>query len=374
MIYVKRITALLMAFLVIVTGVSCGQSGKDYIYKNKTEDYIFSHTDFVIDKNFYTYWLARYKAVLMYTYSDFDDTEEFWSQNLGNGSAYDVLTAYADETVKNYLVGVYLFSKYGLSMGDSKIQAIDSQLSEIVNDGYEGNVAELNKQAYEYGINYNMLRQIYIAEAKTEIVREFMLASVLSSKLTEELRDSYLYENYARTEHIFIATEYAYNTDKDGNFIYDENGKYTVSLTDEQKDEKQALIREIDSLSLTAENFSEYRQKYNEDPSMDEYENGYFVNLKTDLNKKYITASLSMQTGEVKKIETDIGVYYILKKPMIAKAYNDAKNSDFFPNYDSILLDHLYWEEMKTHYKDITVNEELKKSISIIDITPCFDF
>ena len=370
----KKITAVFMAVLMLIVGVSCGDSGKDYIYNNKTEDYIFKHTDFVIDKNLYTYWIARYKAVLKYTYSDFEDTEKFWSQDFGNGSACDVITAYADETVKNYLVSVYLFSKYGLPMTESRVNSIDSQLAEIVNDGYDGDVSKLNEQAYQYGINYNMLRQIYIAEAKTEIVREYLMLSVLRSKLTDELRDSYLYDNYARTEHIFIATNYAYNIDEDGNYIYDENGKYTSALTDEQKAEKQGIVDEIDSLGLNAENFDEYRKKYNEDRSLDVYENGYFVSLKTDLNKQYITAALSMEVGEVKKIETDIGVYYILKKPMIAKAFNDKKNADFFSSYDQVVLDYLYWEEMKSHYKNITVNEELKKSISIKDVKPCFDF
>lgn len=369
----KKAIALILTSVVIFMSVSCGDSDKDYIYKNDTDEYVFKHTDFVIDKNFYTYWLARYKAVLMYSYSDMDDSEEFWSQNLGTGSAYDVLTAYADETVKNYLVSVYLFSKYGLSLG-SRVNAVDSQLAEIVADGYEGNVALLNEQAYEYGINYNMLRQIYIAEAKTETVRDYLMSVVLRSKLTDELRDSYLYDNYARTDHIFIATKYAYNIDEDGNFIYDEYGNYTQNLTDDQKREKWTLVNQIDAEGITAEKFAEYKEKYNEDTSIDSYSNGYFVSLKTDINKQYVISALSMEVGEVKKVETDIGVYYIMKKPMIAKAYNDSKNSDFFPNYDSVVLDYLYFEEMKTHYKDVVINEELKKSISIKEVKPCFDF
>ena len=43
-------------------------------------------------------------------------------------------------------------------------------------------------------------------------------------------------------------------------------------------------------------------------------------------------------------------------------------------DYDSVILDYLYWEEMKVYYADITVNEALKNSISIVDIEPCFDF
>ncbi len=370
----KRIIAAALSVCMCLAGASCAGSSKDYFYKNKTEEYIYRYGDYTVDKNFYTYWLARYKAVLMYSYSDIEDTDEYWNKDYGNGSADVVLTAYADETVKNYLTSLYLFSKYGLSMSEDKVDSVDSQLSEILLDGFEGNVAKLNEQAYEFGINYNMLRQIYIAEAKTEIVYNYMTGALLSEKLNDELRDSYLYDNYARTTHIFISTENSYNIDEDGNIIYDSDGKYTAELTEEQKKEKQELIDKIDDAAPNSENFSEFQKQYNEDPAVDKYENGYFVSTQTDYDTRYITAALSMETGEVKKVQTDDGVFYILKKPMIAKAYSDSKNKDFFPDYDKTVLDHLYWEEMENYYKEIIVNEELKKGISIKTVRPCFYF
>jgi hypothetical protein len=259
-------------------------------------------------------------------------------------------------------------------MSNSKLASVDSQLAEIVADGFEGNVAKLNEQAYEFGINYNMLRQIYVAEAKTESVYNYMIGSVLSGKLNDELRDSFLYDNYARTSHIFVSTKYSYNIDKDGNLIYDSNGKYTVELTEDQIKEKKSLITKIDEIGLNADNFAEYQKQFNEDPAIKKYENGYFVNSKTDMDTAYITAALSMNTDEVKKVETADGVYYILKKPMLAKAYSDTKNADFFPAYDATILDYLYREEMEKLYGEITINEELKKNISIKTVKPCFYF
>ncbi len=370
----KSLLATLLIFAVVLCTVSCGANKGDYIYKNNSDEYVYKYGDYSIDKNFYSYWLARYKAVLMYTYSDISDTAEYWDTDYGSGSADAVLTAYADETIKNYLMSVYLFSHYNLAMNDNTVKTVDSQLAEILEDGYEGNVALLNEDAYVYGINYNMLRQIYLAEAKTEIVYSYLTSKILGDKLNDEMRDKYLEENYAHTTHIFVATEYDYNIDKDGNVIYDSNGSYTTELTDQQKKEKQEKIAEIEALDLTVDNFSEYQKKYNEDIAVDKYKNGYFVSSNITFDTSYVTTALTMQPGEIKKIEGENGVYFILKSDMSKKAYSDKDNADFFKDYDNHVLDYLYWQYMEELYADITVNDEVKKNISIKTVEPCFYF
>ncbi len=192
--------------------------------------------------------------------------------------------------------------------------------------------------------------------------------------MSDELRQSYLDENYAHTTHIFVATEYDYNIDENGTLIYDSDGKYTVDLTEEQKSEKRKKISEIDALELNSENFFEYQEKYNEDPAIKEYKNGYFVSSKIDYDTAYISAALTMEVGEIRKVEGENGVYYILKQEMPKGAYSDSDNADFFEKYDSYILDYLYWQEMDVHLDKITVNESLKKNISIKTVTPCWHF
>lgn len=368
-----KIASVFLLIAVMICSISCG-SQKDYFYKNNTKDYVYKYGDFVVEKNFYTYWLARYKAVLMYTYSDIKDAEEYWSSEYGNGSADEVLTAYADQTVMNYLASLYLFNKHTLSLSESKVNSVNTQLSEILEDGYDGNVASLNSEAYKYGINYDMLRQIYLAEAKTEVVYSYLTETILNEKLTDDLRASYLNDNYAHTTHIFVATEYSYNIDKDGNIIYDSNGNYTTELTEDEKKEKQNKIKEIDALTLTADNFAEYQKQYNEDPAINLYKNGFFISTSNNYDAAYSTTALTMKPGEVKKVEGSEGVYYILKQEMPSKAYSDKDNSDFFENYDKNILDYLYWQYMEEVYKEISVNEEVKKNISIKTVEPCWYF
>ena len=353
--------------------VSCG-AAKDYFYKNNTKDYVYKCGDFVVDKNFYTYWLSRYKAVLMYTYSDIKDTDEYWDSDQGNGSANDVLTSYADSTIKNYIASLYLFDKFSLDLGSSKLSSVETQLSEILEDGYDGYVSKLNEEAYKFGINYDMLRQIYLAEAKTEVVYSYLTGDVLKNSVTDEMRDKYLDENYAHTTHIFVATEYSYNVDKDGNIIYDSNGNYTTELTDAQKKDKQSKIAEIDALEINVENFADYQAKYNEDPSLKLYKNGYFVSTNNNYDTAYVTTAMTMKPGEIKKVEGSQGVYYILKQDMPQKAYSDTENKDFFDKFDNHILDYLYWQYMDKIYADISVNEQVKKNISIKTVEPCWYF
>ena len=369
----KRIITLVLAAVMVLSMASCNGGG-DYFYKNNSSDFVYKYGDYSIPKNFYHYWLARYKAVLMYTYYDIEDTDAFWNKSYGDGTANDVYTAYAEETIKNYLVSLYLFDFYKLEFGNSAEQAIASQLAEIIADGYEGNVAKLNEEAYEFGINYKMLREIYIAEKKAEMIYDYMCANVLNSKLTDELREQYMRDNYAHTTHIFVSTEYAYNIDKDGNIIYDEEGNYTTKLTEEQKKEKQKVIEELDSVELNTINFNEYQKKYNDDVAIDKYKNGYYVSSNISFDTAYVSAALTMKEGEIKKVEGTNGVYYILKQEMPKAAYADKDNSDFFVDYDKSVLSYLYWEFKTDLYKDIETNDKNKEGLTIKSVAPCWYF
>ncbi len=369
----KRILALTLTAVLLLFSIGCNIS-KSYFYKNNSQEYIFKYGDYSINKNFYTYWTARYKAVLMYTYSDIDDTDSFWDGEYGESSANELFTAYSDETMKNYLMSLYLFDFYKLSLSDTKLREVATQLSEVLADGYDGNIASLNEEAYQWGINYEMLGEIYEAEAKTEAVYDYVINNVIKSKLNDEARESYLNSNYANTTHIFINTEFKYNTDEKGNYIYDDKGNNTLDLTDEEKKEKQKLIDEIDSMSLSSVNFFEVQKKYNEDPAIDEYKNGYFVSSNIDFDSAYTTAALTMKEGEIKKVEGENGVFYILKKSMPKGAYADSGNADFFVDYDKTVGDYLYWDFMAELYTKIEINTEVKKDITIKTVSPCWWF
>ena len=368
----KRILAVTLLALLVFSAVGC--SSGSYFYKNKSDEFIFKYGDYSVTKNFYTYWMASYKAGLMYQYSDIDDTDTFWNSAYGDSTANEVYTANADMLIKNYLMSLYLFDFYKLSLSQSKAAQLEKQLSELVADGYDGNIANLNKEAYEYGINYDMLKEIYLAEAKTEAVYDYVLTNVVNSKLTDEARESYLKANYAHTTHIFVNTEFKYNVDDKGNYIYDDKGSNTLDLTDEEKKEKERIIAELDSSSLNTVNFTELQKKYNDDPAIDKYKNGYFISANIDYDTSYVTAALTMKEGEIKKVEGKNGVFYILKQSMPEKAYADEDNADFFVDYDKSVSDYLYWEFMSGLYTKIEINTELKKDITIKSVPPCWYF
>lgn len=380
----KRITSLLLVLLIVCASlVSCNGS-KDYVYKNNTKEYIFRYGDYTIADNFYSYWVAAYKAILMYQYYDIEDTDSYWDKDFGSGTANDVLTAYADENIKQYLISCYLFDKYKMVLSDEVGKTVDQQLSGILSDVYEGNVADLNKDASEYGINYKMLRAIYLIEAKAEIVYDYLSKNVFSAEISDEIRDEYLAANYAHTTHIFVATKYKYNfkLDENGNVIYDKNGdpvfdsesNATTDLTEDEIKEKEKIIAEIDALELNADNFDAYVKKYNEDVSADKYKNGYYFSSKNDYDAKYISAALSMKEGEVKKVEGTNGVYYIKKESMDQKPYSNKENADFFDDYDNNVIGYMYSKFMAEHFGDISVNDALKKTITIKTVAPCWYF
>ena len=371
---IKRFLGIILALLTVISTVGCSTGG-NYFYKNNSSEYVFKYGDYSINDNFYKYWLARYKAVLMYTYYDIDDTSAFWDKSYGDGgTANEVFTAYADETIKNYLMSIFLFDDLGLTLSEATLRSVDEQLEEIVADGYEGNVASLNEEAFEYGINYNMLREIYIAEKKTEMVYDHLCENILKDKLSDDKRDQYLSENYAHTTHIFVSTKYSYNLDKDGNPIYNDDGSYTTELTREEIAKKEEIIKEIDGADLNLVNFLEYQSKYNDDIAIDKYKNGYFVSTNISFDTEYVTAALTMKPGEIKKVQGTNGVYYILKEEMPERAYSDKDNADFFADYDKKVLGFMYWEYMDELYKGIDVNKDVKSQYDIKSIAPCWYF
>lgn len=255
---VIRIAAVLMAALMLVMSLASCSSGKTMLQLGKQK----------ISLNLYELYLSRQKGTLCttYYYGSKAKYDEFWQTTIStDGTTYnDYWTAYILQCVKVYLAAVYMFEEeYQLTLPQTYIDEIEEKLEELVIGDGDGSKAALNAILAEYGVNYNMLRDAYLIDAKVQYLQEYLYGSDLS-KVSDDLKQQYYEDNYVRFKQILLPKyEYVYETDKDGTVIYYEPSE--GSETGKMLYDKSTGIRKFDDAgnALTDENGSVIY--YNED-------------------------------------------------------------------------------------------------------------
>ena len=158
----KKITAILLALLIcVMTLTSCSGGGKK-LMKLEGES---------LSVNMFQLFLSRMKGTLKY-YGYEVDKSSFWKTvvSLKEGTTYDdYFRATILQQAVYYVVAEKLFDDAGLKLSADDEEKIDDLLA-----AYEkkaGSKTKLNESLKEYGINCDMLREIYTLEAKIELLK-----------------------------------------------------------------------------------------------------------------------------------------------------------------------------------------------------------
>lgn len=197
--------------LPLLTGCS-GKNGKT----------LMSLEDTTLSVNVYELLLTRMKGTLAKQQYQVD-SDAFWATVVDKqGSTYnDYFRLTILENAKTYLVGIYLFDEvYGLTLPDSTIAGIDAELTEFVDYDGDGSKTAFNQILAEYGVNYDILRQAYIMEAKIAALKVHLYGSD-ASKIAPNVQEEYYQEHYVRFKQIFLASYYyQVEVDQNGDDIY----------------------------------------------------------------------------------------------------------------------------------------------------------
>lgn len=200
-----------------------------------------------IDTAFYEFMLSRVKGDLENSGYDVD-SDAFWSTKIeGSDMTYEeYYNQRVLEDCKNYLSALALFDEL-VAEGDisglpqAYYDEIDEQVQLYIDLGYIGDGSEdkLDELLSEYGIDTKTLREIYIAEAKIQYVKEYIYGGTDASKIGDNVKKEHYEENYYRFKHILIGNfYYEYVRDEFGNIIYF-NGEDGPALYDYEKGEKR---------------------------------------------------------------------------------------------------------------------------------------
>ncbi len=352
----KKIVALALAVLIAVSALcGCSSNGKT----------LMTLGDKTISVNFYELLLSRFKGTMAYYGFDVSD-DDFWDTiiDLEDQSTYcDYFTESVLDNAKSYLCILYLFDELKLELPESYINDVDSELADMVESIGQGSKTKFNSIVGEYGVNYNILREAYILEAKYSYLQESLYGKD-GAKIADNVKEEYYKENYYRFKHIFLYTYKAiYETDENGDYIYfnsdgtisynkekgalkyDENGQaikdskgnaiyYTEdgkiaydkiagerayvydengypkieAYTDAEVEAVRQMSETIMSRLDNGEDFEKLMSSYNEDLGGDKYTNGYYItaDAQFDYDSEEIVRAVTqeMSVGEYRKFET----------------------------------------------------------------------
>ena len=226
----RRVAALLLACLMLVSSIallaSCAKA-TPMATLGKNE----------VTVNMYQFLLSRVKGKLGRAgYSV--DSADFWDTVVDkNNTTYDEYfrqTALSD--VRYYLAALQVFAERGLTLPDATYDSIDAEIDDLI--ATAGSKSALNAELKAFGVNVDILRDIYVMEAKIDYVREQIYGKD-GSKVAANLRQEYLENNAVAFRHVLIRSfDYVYKTDENGDDIYylpSENNEKVNNIAYNQK-------------------------------------------------------------------------------------------------------------------------------------------
>ncbi len=398
-----------------------------------------------IDTAFYEFMLSRVKGDLYNSGYDVD-SESFWNTKI-EGSDMTYEEYYSQRVLddcKTYLAALVLFDQL---VADGDIEGlpqayydeIDEQIQLYIDLGYigDGSKEKLDGMLSEYGVDSDTLREIYIAEAKVQYVREYIYGGSDASKIADGVKEDHYKENYYRFKHILIGNFYyeyvrdefgnviyfngedgpalydlengikrdddgdgMYNKDSNGEtiaydketgeYLYDKENGMTRFVTDDKgaikkfyytKDEMVARLQMANQLcNIEKKDFAEFEKKgadssVNTDYSKTfEISNGiYMSDLEKSTYSGYMLEMLNtvkaMKVGDIAMVEGEDGYHVIMKYDLDLGAYAENNSQKWFQNFNSSLIDKMFFDKCQGLFDDIEVNSQnIKDAKSIKDI------
>lgn len=342
----------LAAVMLVMTLAGCGSESPAAIIVG----------DVRISSNMFCYWMSRYKAMFLYAYfGTTTDNSQYWTAQLADGvTAGDFLEALAISNIKSNAVCLKLFEDYGLQLSKDEINAVDEKVNQKISAA--GSKSALNSALSAYGANVNVLREVYLAEAKLTALQSYLFGDNGIMKVTDAELDAYYKENYYHDKHILVLTAAKYVTDAEGNPEVDSStGAYkTEELSEEEKAAKIELAADLEKRIAAGEDFDALVAQYTEDLGMQHFKNGYyFTSASTYLPTDVINAVKELKIGDVQTVETTAGIYIVKRYELEDKAYADENLAAMFSDMSSAVTSIKLQNLVAEHADEIVTNDEI---------------
>lgn len=367
----KRLIRLLAGLLAAVLLFVCAGCGS-------TAATALSFGDVKINANVFSYWMSKYKA--MYLYSMFGtttDNVQYWTYEMAQGTGVTVGDYFGSMAVSNIgsnAVMLKLFADYGLSLSPEEQNSIDNAITSMISKS--GSKSALNSALSPFGVNADILKQIYVMEAKINAVKNYLYGENGTEAATADELNKYFNENYYRCKHILIRTDVKYERGADGLPIVDQETQTykTLPLTADEIEEQRALAKDLELRVASGEDYDALVIQYSEDTGMQRYDDGYYVTSATTfLPAEIISEVMKMKVGEVKTVNTSFGISIVKRYDLIDGAYNtDPYKSEQIGDLASIVNTVKLQELISSYANLIEFNDTVIKDYPIAYCTPNF--
>ncbi|MCD7782610.1 MAG: peptidylprolyl isomerase [Firmicutes bacterium] len=339
-----------------------------------TEPALIEYDDVKITAPMYMYYLSHYKAVFLSVYSEVSDTDAFWDSMTEDGITYEeYFTEVIIENLKKTVVAAWLFDYMGLTFTSSMKEEVEDGIDELCYYLCGGDKDAFDEYLSDYGIDADTLYDIYVIDAKISYAYQYLYGASGILDVSDEEALAYAQENYALIGHLYVNNKFKYETDSDGNYLYDEEtGEYyRFDLSDDELAEKEEIIAAVKEGLDEGTSFEELWNLYSEDQL---YEGGYYIyEGMENFIDEVVEAALEMEIGDIICIETEYGTHFLKRYEITGTPWEDDENADFFEDFEDNLADYVFTNLMNDYSEDVTVYKELLSQYSLQDASPGYD-
>ncbi len=389
---IKLAALILAAVMITLSFTSCGGYGTSVMELGETQ----------ITENMIEFWLSRYKAQFEYYYSaaileqyQLDKLDQFWPivSDTETGETFDeVMSGFIYENAKTYLCSLYLFDQFGLKLPDETVKNIDTVMEGLLEDYASGSKSEFNALLSTYGVNYKLLRELYLIDEKVDYLQNYLFGPGGTLGVTKIDKENYYQKNYVRMRQICIFINERPLVDEEGNYVLDKDG-YTQFLDMTVAETQAARARAADAVKELGDEvgFANVSAKYDENAADDNYSNGIYISRDSAMGtdpalEKIYNELVNMEVGQIKLVETENSLHIVEKLPLDEGAYDKEINADFFKFYDAdtqgyvtfdgYLVDPLFLDyindSLEKFSADIKIDEERLKSKKLSNVQSNF--
>ena len=195
-----------------------------------------------ITANQYQFFLSRVKGSLYYTGYNVESSD-FWNMIIDdqNNTYDDYFRNAVLEDARRYLAALAIFEERDLVLPQSYLDRIDQEMESYLDDA--GSKSALNTLLASYGVNADILREIYVLEAKYEYLQQVIYGKD-GELLSADARTAYLNDHAVCFKQVLIrAFDYVYETDLNGDVVYYLPDENNAKVNNVAYDESAGSIR-----------------------------------------------------------------------------------------------------------------------------------
>ncbi len=268
----------------------------------------------------------------------------------------DLLYNVTLDSAESLLICEYMHDEvYDLKLTQEQEKSVDNQISALSQSA--GSKAKLEEQLSAYSSDLKTLERYLTVTLKQGNLYNYFYGENGIFPVAESDIQDYFANNYAIVTHIYFNT--ATKAKSDGTL---------VSLTDEEKLEKQQLAESVYNRILAGEDFYELKAQYSEDAYESEYyPNGFFVTNDTAFPTEFTVAALEMQPGEYRMVQSSTssgsGIHIMYKLPMDESLYNT--DSTVYLTIKNLLIADDFQARLDEYVDNIQVDEQIMAQLNI---------